>query len=241
MEGEWFREWFGPLYEELYSHRDPDEAARQVASLLSWTGVPDQPVLDAGCGAGRHLLQLRRSGCRCLGMDLSGHLLSRALESGAGPVFRADLRHPPFRPGSFGMVAGFFSVFGYLDTPVQDVELFRSLADLVAENGWFFLDLPNPFHVRANLVACDERRVGDLRVYQSRAIEGDQVVKRICVDRGDGSPVEQYFERVRLWELQPLDRIASDAGLRRVAVLGDSDGREAAPGSPRMAVLWRRA
>ena len=128
---EWFRSWFGPLYEELYSHRDPTEAADQVASLLFRTGKIDHPVLDAGCGAGRHLSCLREQGCRAVGVDLSRHLLSRAVSQRRGPVACADLRHPPFRAESFGLVASFFTVFGYLDTPSDDAALFASLAALV--------------------------------------------------------------------------------------------------------------
>lgn len=240
MEGEWFREWFGPLYEELYRHRDPDEAARQVASLLSWTGIPELPVLDAGCGAGRHLARLRARGCRAVGCDLSAHLLSRAVEERTGTVLRGDLRATPFRDGTFGLVAGFFSVFGYLETAEDDAALFRELARLVAPGGWLFLDLPDPAHVRANLVESDRRILGDLQVVQTRRIEGDRVVKTISVRRGDG-PEEQYFERVRLWEMQPLDRLAEDAGMRRTFVMGDCDGTPAIPGCSRMAILWRKS
>jgi len=56
---EWFRQWFGALYEEIYVHRDPAEAQVQVDTLLRRTGVGPLPVLDAGCGAGRHLRILR--------------------------------------------------------------------------------------------------------------------------------------------------------------------------------------
>lgn len=236
---EWFREWFGPLYEELYSHRDPDEAARQVASLLSWTGPIKGRVLDAGCGSGRHLRSLRDRGCDATGVDLSAHLLGRARSTGAGPVVRADLRHPPFRSASFELVASFFTVFGYLDTAEDDAALFATLATLVAPGGWFFQDLPNPSHVRSTLVARDERPFGDGRVVQERVLVGDRVVKTISVERG-GRPPEQYLERVRLWEMDGIDRLASAAGLRKMAVMGTSDGAPAAAGSPRQAVLWRK-
>jgi len=236
---EWFREWFGPLYEELYSHRDPDEAARQVASLLSWTGDIRGKVLDAGCGSGRHLRCLRDRGCDAVGVDLSGHLLARARSTGAGPVVRCDLRHPPFREESFGLVASFFTVFGYLDTAAADADLFATLASMVAPGGWFFQDLPNPSHVRSNLVERDERPFGDGRVVLERALVGDRVVKTISVERGDRPP-EQYLEKVRLWEMDDIDRLARAAGLRKVAVMGTSEGAPAAPDSPRQAVLWRK-
>ncbi len=236
---EWFREWFGPLYEELYSHRDPDEAARQVASLLSWTGDVRGKVLDAGCGSGRHLRCLRDRGCDAVGVDLSGHLLAKAAAAGAGPVVRGDLRRPPFREEGFGLVASFFTVFGYLDTPEDDADLFATLASLVAPGGWFFQDLPNPSHVRSTLVAHDERPFGNGRVVQDRALVGDRVVKTILVERCD-RPGELYLEKVRLWEMPDIDRLAEAVGLRKVAVMGDQDGTPATAESPRQAVLWRK-
>lgn len=236
---EWFRSWFGPLYEELYSHRDPDEAAVQVATLLSRTGSPTGPILDAGCGAGRHLACLRSEGLNAFGLDLSLHLLGRATSDRCGPVVCADLRLPPFRPGTFELVASFFTVFGYLDTPADDAALFTSLASLVRSGGWLYQDLPNPTHVRANLVARDERPIAGGVVVQERRIEGDQVLKTITVKRGGHDP-EQYLERVRLWELEEMDRLATHTGLVRIAVLGDSVGNPATSASSRQAILWRR-
>lgn len=237
---EWFRSWFGPLYEELYRHRDPSEAALQVASLLFRTGPLGGRVLDAGCGAGRHLSCLRERGLAACGIDLSAHLLSRAVEHGRGPVVRGDLRLPPFRARSFELVASFFTVFGYLDTARDDEHLFASLASLVAPGGWLYQDLPNPAHVRANLVPRDEREVEGGIVVQERRLEGDQVVKTVVLHRGGKDP-EQYLERVRLWELRDIDRLAEASGLERVAVLGDASGTPATASSPRQAILWRRA
>ena len=234
---EWFRLWFGPLYEELYGHRDGLEASLQVRSLLKTTGVPTLPVLDAGCGAGRHLQALRDQGCRAVGTDLSAHLLSRAIVR--GPVLRSDLRRPPFRAGSFGLVAAFFSVFGYLDTPEEDLCLLDALSGLVARGGHLHLDLPDPDHVRSHLVARDERAVSGGTVVQERWIADGCVHKRITLER-DGRAPEQYLERVRLWERDEVEREAGRRGLATAFLAGTSDGSPWAPGSPRQGWTWRK-
>lgn len=235
---EWFRQWFGPLYEELYAHRDPAEAKVQVDALLARTGVPALPVLDAGCGAGRHLGALRERGCKAVGLDLSAHLLSHAVR--CGPAVRADLRSPPFRSGSLGMVAAFFTVFGYLETREDDSALFAALADLLAPGGHIYLDLPDPLQVRTSLVPRDEKVLPGLHVVQERWIEEGQVFKSISVRREDDGDAEQYLERVRLWELADIEGEAERFGLATVARFGHADGREWTPGSPRMACLWRK-
>lgn len=235
---EWFRQWFGPLYEEIYAHRDPVEARVQVDALLARTGIPSLPVLDAGCGAGRHLGVLRERGCKAVGLDLSAHLLSHAVR--CGPAVRADLRSPPFRSGSMGMVAAFFTVFGYLETRDDDLALLTALADLVAPEGHLYLDLPDPVQVRRSLVPRDEKTISGLHVVQERWIENGQVFKSISARRGDAG-VEQYLERVRLWELEDIEAAATRRGLGTVARFGHADGREWSPGSPRMACLWRKS
>ena len=234
---EWFQRWFGPLYEELYGHRDATEARIQVASLLRRTGTSELPVLDAGCGAGRHLEALRASGCRAYGIDLSAHLLSRAVEY--GPVVRGDLRVLPFRPSSFGLIAAFFSVFGYLETPEDDLKMLSGLIDLLSSGGYLYLDLPDPDHVRAHLVPRDERVEGEVVVVQERWIEGGCVHKRITVRKGGGE-AEQYLERVRLWEREVVNGEVGRMGLSRVALLGGPDGIDWTPGASRLGFVWRR-
>jgi len=234
---EWFRQWFGALYEEIYVHRDPAEAQVQVDALLGRTGVGSLPVLDAGCGAGRHLRILRERGCKAFGLDLSSHLLSHAVL--AGPVVRSDLRFPPFRPGSMGMVAAFFTVFGYLDAREDDLGLFDAMSGLLASRGYLYLDLPDPLQVRETLVPRDEKTLSGLHVVQERWVEDGQVFKSIRVRRTDGT-VEQYLERVRLWESDDIEAEADRRGLELVARFGHADGRDWIPGSPRMGRLWRK-
>ena len=54
----WYRRAFGKTYLEIYSHRDMAEA-RALIQLLGREGLlPDTPVLDLGCGGGRHLTAL---------------------------------------------------------------------------------------------------------------------------------------------------------------------------------------
>nr|MBA3346785.1 class I SAM-dependent methyltransferase [Gemmatimonadales bacterium] len=68
---EWFEEWFGEEYLQLYPHRDDAEAERVVALIAGVVGLrPGCRVLDVACGAGRHARALRRAGARCVGLDL---------------------------------------------------------------------------------------------------------------------------------------------------------------------------
>lgn len=137
------------------------------------------------------------------------------------------------------MVAAFFTVFGYLDTREDDLGLFTALTGLLAPGGHLYLDMPDPFQVRQTLVPRDEKTLSGLHVVQERWIEDGQVFKSIRVRGTDGN-VEQYLERVRLWESDDIEAEAERRGLELAARFGHADGRDWTPGSPRMGRLWRR-
>ncbi|MCG8467493.1 MAG: methyltransferase domain-containing protein, partial [Gemmatimonadetes bacterium] len=120
---EWFRDWFGDAYLELYPHRDEEEAAAGVELFRRETGLTgSERVLDLACGAGRHLERLRRSGLEATGLDLSAALLEEArVRPGVdGRLVRADMRALPFADGAFGGLVNFFTSFGYFMTPAED-------------------------------------------------------------------------------------------------------------------------
>ena len=76
---EWFEEWFGEEYLQLYPNRDDADAERAVALIrrtLPWRS--GWRTLDVGCGAGRHARALEAEGARPFGLDLSARLLRRA-------------------------------------------------------------------------------------------------------------------------------------------------------------------
>ena len=90
---EWFEEWFGEEYLQLYPHRNEADAGRMVGLLqrvLPWAS--GWQVLDVGCGAGRHAKAMQEAGARVIGLDLSMTLLRRARKSVPIPLVRADMR-----------------------------------------------------------------------------------------------------------------------------------------------------
>jgi SAM-dependent methyltransferase len=93
-----------PVRDEL------DEPEPFVTRALEALAAPrSTPVLDVGCGGGRHLLWLERHGFAAYGTDRAGDGLarSRALLAGERRAVRvavADIRALPFARGSFGAV-----------------------------------------------------------------------------------------------------------------------------------------
>jgi ubiquinone/menaquinone biosynthesis C-methylase UbiE len=128
---EWFEEWFGEEYLQLYPHRDAAEAERAVALILARVGfAPGWRVLDVACGAGRHARAFEAAVARCVGLDLSAALLRVARGVTAAPLVRADMRALPVRPGSMDLTVNLFTSFGYFE---RDAEHAAALHEMVSE------------------------------------------------------------------------------------------------------------
>lgn len=222
---EWFRDWFGEEYLELYPHRDEAEAARAVRLYLE-AAPPAAAVLDLACGAGRHLRELSDAGVEAIGLDLSRVLLAEARLAAPGvPVVRADMRWLPFPDAAFGGLTSFFTSFGYFASRAEDRSVIREIRRVLSRGGTFMLDFFNADRVRDTLVSRDERKIGDRRVIQTREIVGDTVVKRIRVrDEGSGGREQQFTERVRLYGPDELGAMLESEGLRIDDRYGDYGG-----------------
>ncbi|TVR09064.1 MAG: hypothetical protein EA401_13275, partial [Planctomycetota bacterium] len=76
----WWTKAFDASYAQRYAHRNDDAAAAEIAGIISRLRPPSGPIIDACCGAGRHLQYLRESGFKAWGFDWSWPLLGMAAE-----------------------------------------------------------------------------------------------------------------------------------------------------------------
>jgi SAM-dependent methyltransferase len=219
---EWFEEWFGEEYLELYPHRDIEDATRLVALLqreLPWQR--GWRVLDCACGAGRHMQALERAGAQVFGFDLSAALIRRAHQNATHPVVRADLRHLPFRAASMDLTVNLFTSFGYFSSDLEHVEALAEMLDTVRDNGWFAMDFLHPDAVRGSLVPAEVCSVAGRRIEIRRFLsdDGKHVRKQIMLENG-----RQFEERVRLFEATELEQMLEEQGAQVVRRFGDYSG-----------------
>ena len=246
MDKPWFKRWFGEHYKRLYPHRDLLQAEGQVHPLLAIIPVTSKwRILDVGCGSGRHMEVLRGLGyADCVGVDLSLPLL-RDARARSLRVARVDMRHLPFKRGGFDLVTSFFTSFGYFATFEEDVDALSQFVSVLKPGGYLFLDLINSAHLIKNLVPSDCRMVNGAEVEQRRRLEGPVggpgrvVIKEIEIRR-EGSPIEHFEERVRLYSVEEMVAHGARLGLRHLSSFGDESGGDYHPeASPRMAMLFQ--
>ena len=233
---EWFQQWFGEEYLQLYPHRDAGEAARLAALVAARVPLgAGSRILDVGCGPGRHLQAFEALGLHPIGLDLSATLLARAHQMAQAPLIRADMRYLPIRPASCDLVVNLFTSFGYFGTDAEHGAAIGEMASALRRGGWLVLDFLNAPAVAANLVPEEVTLLGHTKVDIRRQIDDGRVVKTIRTEDG-----RTFVERVRLFRQSELAGMISQAGLILRSTAGDYEGAVQTDASPRLILFAER-
>ncbi len=239
QEADWFEEWFGEDYLDIYQHRDETEAERAIELIATnLAGREVNAVLDLACGTGRHTKVLRERWWT-VGLDLSMALLRIARsETPDGPYVRADMREFPFADESFDLVVNLFTSFGYFEDDGEHVRVLACVCAAMRQGGTLVIDFLNADQVRRDLVPYDERVVNGITIEQSRTISPDDrfVEKKIRLrERG-----KEYIERVRLLSPHDLEWMLETTGFNVVKLFGDYGGSAWSDDSPRTILFASR-
>jgi len=244
----WYERSFGPDYLALYPHRDDTEAECDVDQLIQLVEPPtDRPLLDLGCGAGRHLLALHRRGFTDLtGIDLSQDLLdaaaSRLQEAGAQGVdlLRSDMRAISFEV-HFATIISMFTSFGYFESSAEDAKMLAAVHAALRPGGAFLLDTLNRCWTIDQLRPSEEQTVRGLRLQITRSItsDGQRVEKETRVSGPDREDCV-YNESVRMYSPEEIQNLLAGAGFVGIAVYGSLSGDPLVGASRRTVVVARK-
>ncbi len=121
---------------------------RDVAFWRETIRTESAPTLELGCGTGRLLMPMARTGVPMVGVDRSWPMLARAaarakrLPRGHRPrILRGDIRALPFRSRTFGVV---MAPYGLLQSLVREADLVATLAEaarVLTKDGLLGIDL----------------------------------------------------------------------------------------------------
>lgn len=256
MTDAWYETAFGAFYPLLYGHRDAAEAGRCLEQLDRMATLAP-PVLDLGCGEGRHLDLLARRGL-AVGLDLSLPLLRQARQERGGGLnlIRGDMRCLPLADSRLGTVVSLFTAFGYFNTPVANARPVKEVARVLRPGGHWCLDYFNADRVREELAdrppAVRRRTAGPLVVTEERTYDDTCgiVRKAVILEALSGREEEaavwgcgpaglRYVEEVMVFTLDDLDGMARAAGMDRVAAAGSYRGAPLGTGD-RWLLVYRR-
>lgn len=214
------------------------------------------PVLELGCGTGRLLVPLARSGAHVTGIDRSEPMLAfarRRLRRSRVPVragmVRGDIRHLPFRSRSFSLV---MAPYGMLQSLTRERDLRQTLEAVadVSSNGAIFgidlvPDLPRwaEYRDRVTLRGRDRRGASiTLRetVRQDRRRGLTTFDQEYTRREGRCAETRRFSLTFRTLSVQQIAGRVRDAGFAVEAVLGDYAGGAWDPRADVWIILARR-
>ena len=245
---EWFEEWFdSPLYEKLYAHRDEEEA-ETLADLIVSKLPPDtfNPLLDLGCGRGRHSIKLAQRGFQVTGVDLSPRAIQQARKRAGQQDFTSirftegDMRKPLDQ--TFKIIVNLFTTFGYFEQDSDNKAVLDSVSTMLDENGFFVLDFLNANLVKKSIVPQEEGSVNGLNYTISRSIEQDMdmVHKTITFTNGQASS-QKFEEQVKLYERSWFEEELGKRNFEIRHLYGSYDGKAFIPdSSPRLIIFAQK-
>lgn len=246
----WFAEWFNhPLYLKVYSHRDSEEAARCIGTILFFTGLYLQKqssvsVLDIACGAGRHAIELAKRGYCVTGNDLSSYLLEEARNESTKcevslQLTCRDMRHID-SVSQFDLVVQLFTSFGYFEAPDDDIRVLQNVYHALKSGGWYVLDLINPEHLAKHIVTESDRKAEDLSVHEKRVLAGRNITKTISITSPDHETFS-FTESVRLYSKDEILLLLGKCGFSVSGIAGNYSGEPFdSEESPRMMIFSRK-
>jgi len=241
----WYVRSFGRDYLDLYPHRDDAEALADVEAIVNLIDPPkEEPLLDLGCGAGRHLLALHNAGFRrIVGLDLSDELLQvaaeRLAEAGAGGIelVNADMCDIPYE-GYFATVLSLFTSFGYFERDEEDAAVLAAVGASMRAGGQFLLDTLNRDWVMAHLVTEEEQKVAGRHLQIERRLtpDGRRVEKTTRVLE-PGNHEKTYHESVRLYTATEIETMLEAEGFTNIRRFGSLEGEPHGSQSPRLILV----
>ena len=116
---EWFEEWFGEEYLELYPHRDDAEAERAVrSSPIGWDFSRGGGCWTSPVAPGATRAPSSWPGAVC-GRRPFGRAAARRPRCDGAPLVRADMRGCRSGPRSMDLTVNLFTSFGYFDRDAE--------------------------------------------------------------------------------------------------------------------------
>jgi SAM-dependent methyltransferase len=186
-----------------------------VAALRLATVEPGKPVVDLGCGYGRHLHELVQWGHRAIGIDRSALLLGEAaIEAPGATLLLGDLRALPLHAGTMAAAFCFYSSM-FLGSDEDAALALSEAARVLRPGGSLVLTTDNPLRLAARPKAHFEEDVPGLgHVVEESSFDAEKGVDTVhkSLRTPAGEALHATFT-IRYYAPDELARLAAVAGL----------------------------
>ncbi len=243
----WWEDLFGEDFSRAVPRLSDNQVRREVDFIEESLGVAKGGVvLDLGCGAGHHAVDLASRGYGVVGYDLSVYQLALAADVAQERSQKINFLHGDMREMAFeAMFDGIYcwnTTFGYFEEDKNAAvaeRIFRALKP----GGMFLLDVANR-DFAASYSPSQLWYEGDSCVCMDD-MNLDFITSRLRVKRSvifDDGRTRECTYSIRLYSLHELGKLLHDVGFR----VTEASGHPSMPGvffgelSPRLLVLAQK-
>jgi SAM-dependent methyltransferase len=243
----WFKRWFNTSeYHTLYGHRDENEAHEFVSVLDNEFGFKDAQILDAGCGAGRHVHAWGALGYRTTGFDLSPNSIEsatqRAIELDLGSIVNfqvedlRNLKNSEKWHSQFDIVTNLFTSFGYFIDEEDHISVVKGFSSALKTGGKLVFDYLNLKYSLDRLVPKETTSKGGIDFHIKRELNEGFFKKTISFTVLDGT-AQTHTELVKAWSVDELTKLFTSVGLQIQSIYGDYQLSKFNENSPRLIII----
>lgn len=235
-----YNNWFdSKYYHILYKNRNHEEARKFINKIIEHLNLkPKSKILDAGCGKGRHSIEIEKLGHIVTGIDLSKNSIkfAKQFENSNLNFLVHDISKP--LNIEFNLVLNLFTSFGYYEKD-KDLEILLSLEKNLDKNGTGVIDFFNIKNVKDNLVKKEQTTIENIKFKIKRKINKFSVIKEISFE--DNSIDYKFKESVNTLSLLDFKNYFNQTNLEIIEIFGDYDLNNFNEiKSPRLIILFKK-
>ncbi len=223
----------------------PERTVGEIDFVLAQLDLPPGArVLDVGCGAGRHSIELARRGYRVVGIDPAPAMIeaarAAAAEAGVAPDFRQASGETFVADEEFDAAICLFTTLGQISEEGDNSRLVERVYAALRPGGFFVVEVPRRDPTVKNLKPTDRFEGPERYTDVARRYHAEDSSVTEVFDVVSPQETRRFVLRYRLYSREELVALLQEAGFTVLAAYGDYEGTPLSPESPTMLVIARR-
>jgi len=139
---------------------------------------------------------------------------------------------------SFDLLLNLFTSFGYFQTDIENISVFKQFHQALKKGGFFVFDYFNSPYLIDHLERYHSEQIGDLTVEQERYIEDSRVEKIIRLNRQGKQST--FYESVKIYKPDQIFKMMEETGLEIGYIFGDYKGSPLTENSERIIIIGKK-